>query len=307
MNRIKKYINSPAPITRGQYSVWRLCLGVFLMVHFIHLLPFGVELFTQQGVFGASTSPLMGIIPNPLNVFDTPWMIGLLLFTGVLCSALFAIGKLHRPAGLLIALILSWLFARNPLIANPSMPVVGWMLIFHAFVPVGCYGSRDARGKTRDLIQWHLPKGLWICAWVMLAIAYSYSGFTKLTSPSWVDGSAIELVLNNPLARDHALRDLLLALPEGILTGLTWLIMWIEVLFILFALWGPSRFIVWSIMLAVQAGFLIFLNFADLTLPMFLIHALTFDNRWLSRHDSQNASRPDSLLSDATAPIPELY
>lgn len=34
-------------------------------------------------------------------------------------------------------------------------------------------------------------------------------------------------------------------------------------------------------MLAIQFGFLLFLNFANLTFPMLLIHLLTFDRRWL--------------------------
>ena len=45
---------------------------------------------------------------------------------------LLAAGYYDRIAGIVAAVILGWLFARNPLIANPSLPVVGWMLIAHA-------------------------------------------------------------------------------------------------------------------------------------------------------------------------------
>jgi hypothetical protein len=35
-------------------------------------------------------------------------------------------------------------------------------------------------------------------AWILMAVGYSYSGLTKLTSPSWLDGTAITYVLENP-------------------------------------------------------------------------------------------------------------
>jgi hypothetical protein len=57
-----------------------------------------------------------------------------------------------------------------------------------------------------------LPRHLFAAAWVALALSYSPSGYTKLLSPAWVDGETIRLVLENPLARDHALRSAVLAL-----------------------------------------------------------------------------------------------
>ena len=55
-----------------------------------------------------------------------------------------------------------------------------------------------------------------------MALAYSYSGYTKLLSPSWIDGSALSRVLANPLARATVLRTLLLALPTWFLKTATW-------------------------------------------------------------------------------------
>ena len=52
-----------------------------------------------------------------------------------------------------------------------------------------------------------------------MAAGYSYGGFTKLTSPSWLDGSALSHVLSNPLARPTLLREWLLAQPELTFAG----------------------------------------------------------------------------------------
>jgi predicted DCC family thiol-disulfide oxidoreductase YuxK len=89
-------------------------------------------------------------------------------------------------------------------------------------------------------------------------------------------------VLENPLARDHALRDLVLALPPVFLE-LTWGVLLVEVMFAPLVLIPRLRPFMWAAMLGAQLGFLVFLNFADLTFPMLLAHLLTFDPRWLER------------------------
>lgn len=43
----------------GQYSLFRALLGLYLLVHFADLVPWGAELFSRRGVLpDASVSPL---------------------------------------------------------------------------------------------------------------------------------------------------------------------------------------------------------------------------------------------------------
>lgn len=275
-------INNHAPITAGQYGLIRVLLGCYLIIHFLHLLPYGSELFSSEGLLPANLSPLLGIIPNPLASYDSPFTVSALLLSGAICGVLITIGAFDRISSVIVVVLLGWLFARNPLIANPSLPVVGWMLVAHVFLPSGAYGYWSSRKQPERWIQWFYPTQIWLAAWILLAVAYTYSGYTKLLSPSWVDGSAIRLVLENPLARDHLLRTFLLDLPPIILQLLTWSVLVIELLFVLFCFSTFTRKWAWFLMLGIQFGFLVFLNFADLTFPMLLIHALTFDRRWLS-------------------------
>lgn len=274
--------NQTAPITAGHYAFIRILLGCYLCIHFLHLLPYGAELFSSSGLLPAVNSPLLGIIPNPLSTYDSPVFVSLLLSIGVICGLSIALGLYDRLGSIITAIILGWLFARNPLIANPSLPVVGWMLVAHAFIPTGAYGRWSTRQNPDSWVKWFYPNQIWIAAWILLAVAYTYSGYTKLLSPSWVDGSAIKLVLENPLARDHFLNAILLSMPPFTLELLTWAVIVIELLFVLFCFWEFTRKWAWLSMLLIQFGFLTFLNFADLTFPMLLIHTLTFDRRWIS-------------------------
>lgn len=281
--------------TGGQYSLYRALLGAYLVVHFAMLLPYGGEVFAHGGlVADGALSPLFGVVPNPLQLADGPFAVAALLLLGVACGALVAVGWWDRVAAVLATLVLGWLFQRNPLIANPSLPLVGWLLVLHAFVPSRPYGSL-AGARHGVAPEWRLPRHLWLAAWVMLALAYTHSGWTKLASPSWVDGDTIRLVLRNPLARDHALREWMLATPAWVLQALTWTVLYVKLLFAPLVLSRRLRPWLWLAMLGAQLGFLVFLDFADLTFPMLLVHLLTFDPRWLARLET---TRPALLLFD---------
>lgn len=269
--------------TGGQYSLLRALLGAYLAVHFAHLLPYGAELFSSVGMLSdATASPLHAFAPSLLHLTgDSPAAVTLLLLSAVACAPCFALGWRDRPAAVWMLLVLASLFARNPLIANPALPYVGFMLLLHLFVPPAPYGSLAARGRADPGGGWRFPRHLHVAAGAVLALSYSYSGYTKLLSPAWVSGETVALVLENPLARDWFLRELFLLAPPWLLAGITWAILYVELLFAPLYLVPRLRVWLWSTMLVVQFGFLFLLSFPDLTTPMLLFHLLTFDPRWV--------------------------
>jgi predicted DCC family thiol-disulfide oxidoreductase YuxK len=268
--------------TGGQYSIFRVLLGTYLFIHFAHLLAWGAELFSNGGMLGnRSHSPLFGLVPSVLSISDSPAMVVGLLLVAAVAAVFFAIGKHDRIAALAMWYVLACLFGRNPLIANPALPYLGWMLLAHLFVPSAPWGALAAKGRTDPAGDWQMPRPIFLAAWIVLALSYSYSGYTKLQSPSWVNGDTVWYVVHNPLARDYFVRDLVLWFGENFSRALTWTVLWVEVLFAPLALFRRLRPILWAIMLVVQFGFLLLLNFADLTTPMLLFHLLTFDPAWL--------------------------
>ncbi len=272
--------------TGGQYSLFRVLFGVYLFVHFGYLAAWAPELFSSAGMLpNASLSPLISAFPNILAIIDTPgFTIGLSL-TAAIAALFFAIGRFDRLAAIYMWLILASFLGRNPLITNPAIPYVGWMLLAHLLLPRAPYGSWIARGRTDPDAGWRFPPALFLAAWAILGLSYSYSGYTKLLSPSWVSGENVAYVLTNPLARDWWLRDLFLAAPPVLLKGLTWFILAVELLFAPLSLSRRFRPWLWGAMLFVQAGFALLLNFPDLTLAMLLFHLFTFDPAWVKPRD----------------------
>mgnify|MGYP003631368400 FL=1 len=272
----------PLAWTGGQYSLFRGLLGAYLCVHFLVLIPWGAEVFSSAGVLpDGALSPLFGIFPNLFHVADTPAFVSGALIVAVGLSIALAIGWRDRVAAVLLWWIWASLFGRNPLISNPSLPYVGLLLLLHAGTPRSPFGAWSMRGRLDPGGGWHLPRDLHRVAWILMSVGYTYSGIAKWSSPSWRDGTALERVLNNPLARPNVLREWLLQTPDSLLRCATWGALGFEVLFVVFAAISRLRPWAWAAMLGMHVGLVFLIDFADLSFGMILLHLFTFDPGWV--------------------------
>ncbi len=260
-----------------QFTFFRIALGSYLAVHFAHLAPWAGELFGSKGLMpDPSLNPAHGVFPNPLNLPLSDGMLsGILIVLSVL-SLFFAAGYWRVPIALVLWFGWTALFHRNNLIANPSIPYIGLLLMLSVLIPTGEPWSRGQRNE-----QWEMPKWVFRSAWILMAVGYTFSGLTKLPSVSWIDGSAMSHLIENPLARPGFIRDLMLSLPDGFLMFMTWSVLAIEVLFVPLALWSRSRPWLWLSMVLMHIGIVAVVDFADLSIGMLMLHAFTFDPTWI--------------------------
>ncbi|HJT24567.1 MAG TPA: hypothetical protein VJ873_08310 [bacterium] len=268
--------------TGGQYSLYRMLLGIFLFGYFLHLIPWGEELFSGQGALSLSLDQHgSAFFPNPLAVWNSPPAVGLFLSLGAFLSLFLCAGLRDRWAALGLWYIWACLLDRNPLILNPHLPYIGWILLAHACLPTAPYGSWDARIRKDRGLSWELPQPLHGAAWGVMAWSYSYSGYWKMFTPAWRDGSALDWILRNPLSRDNSLAHAFLGLPSPFLKGLTFFVLLLEFLYGPLALWKRLRPWLWAAMLGVHLATLFLLDFYELTLGMILAHLFLFDPAWV--------------------------
>lgn len=183
------------PISSTQFAIFRIALGAYLAVHFVQLVPYGCEIFSNQGVLAdPRLNFTYGILPNPLERYGSPAFVTAFLIGLVILSIAFAAGFFRHVAAVLLWFGWACLFNRNNLINNPSIPYIGLLLLLSVLIPVG-----EPLSFNRRRCFWHVPTMVQWTAWILMAAGYSFSGYMKLHSPSWIDGSAIYHVLNNPL------------------------------------------------------------------------------------------------------------
>ncbi|HEX9759606.1 MAG TPA: DCC1-like thiol-disulfide oxidoreductase family protein [Candidatus Acidoferrales bacterium] len=269
--------------TGGQYSVFRIFFGAYLCLYFLELLSLAREMDSAAGALaGRAASPFLGLFPNVLALWDSPLAVRLLLVAAVTCAVLFAAGKWDRWAALGALYALVCLRVWGPeILPHLWLPYVGSLLLAHAFLPRAPYGSMEARARTDPAGGWRMTESIFLLAWVLMAVGYSYSGYTKLISASWTDGTALLRVLENPLARPGIPRDILLAMPEVLLRLATWGTLALELLFAPLALIRRARPWLWTVMLVMHFNLMTVINFIDLSMGMVILHFFTLDPAWI--------------------------
>lgn len=263
-------------LSARQFAIFRIAFGTYLAFHFAFLIPYGAELFSARGVLpDPHLNFTHGLFPNLLHRWDSPIAIALFLLALVLLAVAFAAGFFRRVAAGLLWFGWACLFDRNNLINNPSLPYIGLILVLSILIPTG--ESISAGRASRD---WKMPAMVYWTGWLLVAAGYSFSGWMKLQSPSWIDGSALQHVLINPLARPGFARDLLMALPDSWLRAATWGTLALELLALPLSCMRRTRMIAWCLLAGMNVAILFVIDFADLTVGMLMIHAFTCDCRW---------------------------
>jgi hypothetical protein len=158
--------------TANQYRLFRVLLGSYLFVHFVQLLPWVGEVFSNAGMLADATqSPLFGIVPNVLALIGAPQFLVGLVAAAAVAAAAFACGYFDKVAAFFLWYVLACLFGRNPLIANPALPYVGWMLLAHLSVPPLPRRSLPQAAALDASACWKMPRPLFAAAWIVLALA----------------------------------------------------------------------------------------------------------------------------------------
>jgi hypothetical protein len=249
------------------YQVVGITVCSYLLYHYISLLPYACELFGDDMLYDKKLAPTFDIFPNILNYLDAELVVWIIIY--LLNLYIFQI-IYDKTDGYLSNKVIAFLIwygwactvNMNPLISNPGIPYVGWILLLLALM-----GTEI----TDDAVN---------VAWFLMALGYTVSGIHKLDSPSWIDGSALYHVLNSPLARDNWLHDLMVN-QTWLLKMATWSSLFLEISFLPLGLFKYTKCLYWFAFLGLHLGVLLVINFVDLTLGVLMIHLLTFDRKWL--------------------------
>ncbi|HEU4537148.1 MAG TPA: hypothetical protein VFS00_23665, partial [Polyangiaceae bacterium] len=127
-----------------------------------------------------------------------------------------------------------------------------------------------------------MPRGVLSALWAVTSLAYTFSGLTKLASPSWVGGRAVGLLLDGPLARAWWPTDLLAAAPAPLLAALGWALLGLEFGYAPLALSARARPWLWVATLAMHAGLALTMNFADISIAMIAFHLALAEPAWFA-------------------------
>jgi hypothetical protein len=264
-----------SPIPPRQFALFRVLLGALVLAQVASWWPFAGEIFAEDGLPALAPGGMAGVLPSPLPA-DAATVQVFLAALAVLAAAL-ALGLARRAAALLLWYGLTCLGHAAPYSLTVASAFVSWLLLATALVPPGEPLRPLGRARPEG---GRVPRALWIGAWVLMAAGYGLAGFDKLASPGWRSGDALGAAVGLPYAREAG-ASLILALPRPLQHAATWAGFAIELAFPCLALLRATRPIAWAAGVALQLGLLVLFAFPGLTTGMLLLHAFTFDPRWL--------------------------
>lgn len=272
----------------SQFALFRIILGIYLTIHFIDLLPVGEELFSNKGtIHNSSILPSYGKLPIFLFHYDDPEIISIFIWSLILCSILFTVGSCRKICALWIFYGWMALLNRNPLISNPSLGYIGWILLASICIPSGerlgfLLNGPQLEEELNHKRKWEVPDTIYYGMWVIMGISYTASGIHKLQCQSWLDGTALYYVLTGPLVRQNNFIVKLLLINMSIIKLMTWTSISLEISFLFFGTFYRTRKFYWIIFMGFHFSILATVNFTDLTIGMIITHLFTFDASWFT-------------------------
>lgn len=269
--------------------IFRILLGAYLAFHFAQLIPYAEELFGKDMPYDHRLSPVYGVLPNVLDYVNATHFLRFLTFA----ACLLMLETYPRVCAFVLWYGWAALFNRNILISNPGLAYIGWSLL--ALVLVEQDKTRTLFATDNFILKYaqrdKFPKRVFWSGWFLLAAGYTASGLHKLvTSPSWVNGTALQYVLESCLARDNLLRDAMLQFPT-FLRWSTWFSLFLEISFLPLGVFYYTRLGYWFAFICFHLGILMLINFADLTIGVLMMHLFIFDWNWTTSFNQLMSKR----------------
>jgi hypothetical protein len=255
--------------------LFRIYLGCYLLVIFLFSFSSAADTWSKEGIVPRAESNLTyGIFPNLLAWYDSPGQVKTFLIVLSALSVLLITGAGRRWSALLLWYGWACLLNRNNLIINPSIHYTGWLLLACVLIPQG-----EPWALTRKNNEWKMPPLVFNGAWLIFAFGYFASGIDKLFSPSWLDGTAIEKILDSPLAFRFS-QSTAHMMPAAVLNGINWLVIAAEMACLPLAIFSKTRKWAWLSVTLLQACILFTLNIPVIVFGMLSIHLFVIDHGW---------------------------
>ncbi len=253
-----------------QFNLWRSLTALYVLVYTVLLWPYAGLLYSNSGISKDYTHSI-----SLLSFSSSEIVVYVFLSILIASSLLLFIGKFSKTATFITLFVLNSLYNKNPLSESPELFLIGWLLFATLFITPPDFSLSKKRTEI-----WQIPKSVLYSAWIVLGVAYCYSGYTKLLTPSWLTGEAMYKVLNGQLAFSFT-QAMCEKLPFSLYKYSGFIVVWAELIAPLLFIKEVTR--KWSsyFYIFLHINILIFIDLTQVSLGMLLFHLFIFNYKWL--------------------------
>lgn len=174
---------------------------------------------------------------------------------GIISALFWSLNYKRRIAAVVYILCLMFVVETNQSALRVIPGYVGWIFFTSLFIPTS-EGSFLRNIKPES--NWSMPFDIHLMLIITLGFSFTFSGLTKFFSELWLQGRAIDHFLFN--VRFNWNFKSLMTLNSVITTGLNYMTMLIELLFLPLYLWSPTRKFAWHSLFFLFTGILFFMR-----------------------------------------------
>ena len=275
-------------IDARQFAVLRLFVGCMLIVYLSSLSQFAELHYSANGwlsgteqieYFNAGNWSLFFV----LNSLESTRLI---FVSAIIAAFGFMIGFKTRLCGMIAYVLLVSIWNRNPFILDGDDALLRVMLFYLIMSGCGHVWSVDARFKVMPQSVEIWPLRLMQC---QMALLYFVSGWVKLHSPEWLDGTIFNQVLIHPEYSRWNLKALLqYQWIQSLLPYFSRFIMYWEVFFPVLILHAITHKMTLIIGVIFHLGLLIFMNLRGFSIIMLGMYLVFLPNRFFVTENSAN-------------------
>ncbi len=259
------------------FSALRMLLGIWMLLHFLFILPEVKELYSLEGIKVAGGELYLAA---PLKIIRSALGIQFLCVLAILSSLGLIFKVKRRLCTFILFIVWIFFFHQNVLTYTPLHPFMGWILLAISMIK-----DTEVRFPWNKVTSdFNYSTILFSGFWIICACAYTSSGIQKyLFSPLWAEGKAIEVILNYPAVRFDWLSQIYSNLPNLLKISINHYTLFFEGFFLLALLHKKLRYFFWLGILGMHLGILLMLDFTELTLGMLIIHGFLIEDGWFKQ------------------------
>ena len=182
------------------FTIWRSLFGFYFIYYAIRMLPYASEIYSRGGIVPSATlNWTYGLFPDIFYFFDSPQMVVIAHICILVAGGGVLFGYFPRVACFIIFYLQTALYNRNVLTDDPSMAFIGLLLLTLVLIP----HQPKLLSKEKGVVR--IPYFVFFVPIFVFCVAFTTSAIDKISSPSWLQGTALFHMLHLSVARDTSL------------------------------------------------------------------------------------------------------
>lgn len=273
---MKKYLDTVWPYSKYQFSIWRLCFGLYLTTYAIWLVPYATAIYSDEGMLSELFFP--ALFPSPLIISADPLIVYGLMVLHVLGAVGIWLGIYRHTAALLYLFSAASFLQWNNFTEDPSLSFVHLAIALTLLIPATePFQLFPARTKEK----WQMPFFVYLTALVAMGLGYTVSGIDKFHAEGWRVGDAMYHLYRLAVAHDTWFIDILRAQPAWLIAIQTYAAGTAMLVALPLLLIRKTRVFMWLTLTGMFLFTLLVFDLWQVSLGMLLFHFFVFDRAWV--------------------------